>query len=327
MRLIDYIIGRETRLVFPWMNTIALRLTGYHLYDVYESAEKQLEAATIMDETFGADFVYPLDDGLVFQDTIKLLSSKNLISNSEDLCCLKAPDPYMDGRMPTNLEGFRLISKSFDKPLAVSLVGPFTLAAELSDITALSRNIIKNPEFVHKLLDFTTNVVSDYAEAAAKQGVKLICISDPTAIILSPKRFEELVAANLRKIFGRLGDDVWKVIHICGDTTHLLQQMLNCGAEGLSLDQLVDLPEIAHKVPSDVVLMGNLDPIHVLAEMSPQQVEEKALELLRDMNSFPNYIFSYGCDCLPDTPIENLKVSMKAGHTKLSDLFVSPSPH
>ncbi|WP_159436092.1 hypothetical protein [Anaerosalibacter sp. Marseille-P3206] len=43
MRLIDYIKKRENRLVFPWMNTIALRLTDYELYEVYESVEKQIE--------------------------------------------------------------------------------------------------------------------------------------------------------------------------------------------------------------------------------------------------------------------------------------------
>jgi uroporphyrinogen decarboxylase len=320
MRLIEYISGKENRLVYPWMNTIALRLMGYQLYDVYESAKKQLEAAKIMDDVFAADFVYPLDDGVLFQDTLKLLST-DFIRNVEDIEKLKTPDPYKDGRMPTTLEGFRLISKNIDKPLAVSIVGPFTLAAELADVTTIARSIIRNPDFVYKLLDFTTKIVSDYAAAAAENGVKLICISDPTGIILSPKKFEELVASNLRKIFEKMGEDVWKVIHICGDTTHLLDQMLNCGAEGLSLDQLVNLPEIAKKVPKDVVLIGNLDPIHVLAEMSPQQIEEKVLELLRDMNSYPNYIFSYGCDCLPDTPIENLKASIKAGHTKLSDLF------
>lgn len=331
MRLIDYIRGRETRLVFPWMNTIALRLTGYELYEVYESAEKQLETARVMDDAFGADFVYPLDDGLLFEDTLKILSkesfngfvysSNNLIKSIEDISNLKIPDPYKDGRMPVTLKGFDLISKKFNKPLAISLVGPFTLAAELTDITNMARNIIKNPGFVSRLLEFTTRIVSDYAVAAAKHGVKLICISDPTGIILSPKKFEELVASNLRKIFSELDEDVWKVIHICGDTTHLLEKMLNCGAEGLSLDQLVDLPEIAKKVPGDVVLMGNLDPIHVLAELSPDEVEEKTLELLRDMNNFPNYIFSYGCDCLPDTPVENLQASIRAGHTKLSDLF------
>jgi uroporphyrinogen decarboxylase len=247
MRLIEYISGKENRLVYPWMNTIALRLMGYQLYDVYESAKKQLEAAKIMDDVFAADFVYPLDDGVLFQDTLKLLST-DFIRNDEDIEKLKTPDPYKDGRMPTTLEGFRLISKNIDKPLAVSIVGPFTLAAELADVTTIARSIIRNPDFVYKLLDFTTKIVSDYASAAAENGVKLICISDPTGIILSPKKFEELVASNLRKIFEKMGEDVWKVIHICGDTTHLLDQMLNCGAEGLSLDQLVNLPEIAKKV-------------------------------------------------------------------------------
>lgn len=83
---------------------------------------------------------------------------------------------------------------------------------------------------------------------------------------------------------------------------------------------VMSFPKVARKVPEDVVLIGNLDPIYTLAKLKPEEVEEKTLELLKDMNSFSNFIFSYGCDCLPDTPIENLKASIRAGHTKLSEL-------
>ncbi len=330
MRLIDYISKKENRLVFPWMNTIALRLTGYELYEVYESAEKQLKAAKVMDEVFDADFVYPLDDGVVLQDTIEFLSNEsnydfkyspdNKVKNIDDLLTLKVPDPYKDGRMPISLRSLKLIADNFEKPLAISIVGPFTLAAELVDIADVARGVIRNPEFINRLLEYTTEVVLNYTVAAAKQGARLICISEPTAIIISPKKFEELVAPRLRRIFSELDDDVWKTIHICGNTNRFLEPMLNCGAEGLSLDQVMNLPEVARKVPEDVVLFGNLDPIYTLAKLRPEEIEEKTLELLKDMNSFPNFIFSYGCDCLPDTPIENLKASIRAGHTKLSEL-------
>ncbi|WP_369800222.1 uroporphyrinogen decarboxylase family protein [Anaerosalibacter sp. Marseille-P3206] len=134
------------------------------------------------------------------------------------------PCPYKDGRMPTNIKAYELISQKFDKPLAVSVPGPFTIAAELAGVTHIARSIIRNPGFVNGLVDFTTRMVSNYSKAITKHGVRLICISEPTGIILSPKKFEELISSNLRKVFVNLDTDAWKVLHVCGDSTHLLQQ-------------------------------------------------------------------------------------------------------
>ncbi len=185
-----------------------------------------------MDNVFNADFVYPLDDGAIFEDTLEMLSIKNgydsplknPITDIESLSNLIMPCPYKDGRMPTNIKAYELISQKFDKPLAVSVPGPFTIAAELAGVTHIARSIIRNPGFVNGLVDFTTRMVSNYSKAITKHGVRLICISEPTGIILSPKKFEELISSNLRKVFVNLDTDAWKVLHVCGDSTHLLQQ-------------------------------------------------------------------------------------------------------
>lgn len=327
MRLIDYISNFDRRLVFPWMNTIGLRLTGYELYDVYNSTEKQMVVAKAMDEKFQADFVYPLDDGAVLRDTLRLISGYDFpitfsssIKYAEILSELKVPNPYKDGRMPTNIASFKLLAESFDKPLAISVPGPFTLACEIIEVTDFIRAIIRQPDFVKELLDFTTEVVFQYIQAVTKAGVKFLCISEPTAILLSPSKFGELVSVRLKKIFDALDADVWRVLHVCGDTTKHMNQLLDSGAEGLSLDQIVKFKDIAPKIPRDVVLIGNIDPIDVLADSTPAEIQENTLVLLRDMKEYPNFIVSFGCDCLPDTPFENLKAAMEAGRTKFTDL-------
>ncbi|MFA5385137.1 MAG: uroporphyrinogen decarboxylase family protein, partial [Eubacteriales bacterium] len=215
--------------------------------------------------------------------------------------------------MPINLESYSLISRHFDKPLAISLQGPFTLASELMGVMDLVRAIIRNPQYVTDLLNYTTEVVLTYALAAVQAGVKFLCISEPTAVLLSPPRFNQLVSDNLRKIFASI--DAWKILHVCGDTTFLMPQLINCGAEGLSLDQVVDLPGVAPRIPDEVVIIGNIDPLNVLAELTPAEIREKTLELLFNMKDYPNFIVSFGCDCLPDTPVKNLKAAMEGGRT------------
>jgi uroporphyrinogen decarboxylase len=330
MRLYEYVANYKRRLAFPWMATIGLQLTGYKLSEVYLSPQKHLELAIAMDQEFGADFVYPLDDGAIFAETLEvpLLQSdydfpstlENPIKNAEDLARLKLLDPYSDGRMPQYLEALNLIANHFEKPLAISLQGPFTLAVELVGITDFARAIIRNPGFVQEVIDFTNQIVGDYAQAVVEAGVRLLCISEPTAVILSPNRFENMVANRLRSLFGRLPEHVWRVLHICGNTNYIMPQMLNCGVEGLSLDQVMNLPEVADQVPEEVVIIGNLDPIYVLRELEPFQVREHTLELLKSMRGYPNFLFSFGCDCTPDTPHENLKAAIEAAQSPYSEL-------
>lgn len=326
MRLCEYVSSFNRRLAFPWMSSIALRLTGYKLNEVYLSPQKHLKLAMAMDQEFGADFVYPLDYGAIMVETLGLPLLKsdydfpstldNPVKTLDHLAQLPILNPNKDGCIPCYLEALNLIASHSDKPLAMSIRGPFTFAAELVGVTDFARAIIRNPVFVEKVLNYTSHVVNEYAHAVVEAGARLLCVSEPTAVILSPARFENMVADPLRAIFNSLPEDVWRVLHICGDTNYIMNNMLKCGIDGLSLDQVMNLPQVAVQVPPEVVIIGNLDPIHVLGQLDAVQVKEHTLQLLRTMQHYPNFLFSFGCDCIPDTPWENLKAAISAAQTE-----------
>jgi len=323
MRFIDYVKDQNRFLVYPFLSSIGLKLMGYKMQEVYNSPQKQLEVAKAIDKEFGGDFIFPMGRGTL---TVEALGIKvrrpdydfpsiveNPIKDLETLSKLKVPSPYEDYGMIHSLKSLELISKNFNKPTVEFIRGPFTLAIELSGADIFLRAIIKNPDFVQELLKFTTQVVMDYAKAVSKTGVKMIMFTEPSAVVLSPKKFDQLVGPNLTKIMQVIDNDVWKTLHICGDTTKFLDGMLKCKMDGLSLDQLVDLSAVASKIPRETVLFGNLDPVYVLKSDPPQQVREKTLEMIESMKGYTNFIFSFGCDCLPDTPFENLKAAIESG--------------
>lgn len=322
-RLVDYIGTLDHRAILPWMGAVGLAITGYRLYDVYRSPEIQLEVARIMDREFDADFVYPMDYGKIFCEALDIpllrperdfpSAAENPIKDDARLSRLAVPDPHRDGPMPVYLEALKRIADAFEKPLMLSVEGPFTLAMELMGATDMARAIVRNPDFVRRILDFTTETVFRYTRAARQAGVRLFIISEPSAILLSSRRFDDLVTPSLRRIFHDL--DAWKALHICGDTTHLLERMLACGAECLSLDQLVDIAAVAPKFPPDMVICGNLDPVAVLRDGTPDGVRAATEKQLRQMQSYPNFMVSFGCDCPPDTPVENLRAVTAAVHS------------
>jgi uroporphyrinogen decarboxylase len=105
------------------------------------------------------------------------------------------------------------------------------------------------------------------------------------------------------------------VLHICGNTTHLIPGMARTGAQGASLDSPVDFAAAAQKIPPDLVLIGNVDPVGVMLEGNPEKVKDAAASLLKKMAGKRNFILSSGCDLPRDTPHENIDALIKAAKT------------
>jgi uroporphyrinogen decarboxylase len=102
------------------------------------------------------------------------------------------------------------------------------------------------------------------------------------------------------------------VLHICGDTNHLIAEMEKAGSDGLSLDKQVDFPSAYDALQGDTVLIGNIDPVSVMAFDDADSVKRKSKGLLDAMGERKNFILSTGCDVPPNAPIANIRAMMEA---------------
>ncbi|MEI6100556.1 MAG: uroporphyrinogen decarboxylase family protein [Eubacteriales bacterium] len=318
MNLFEYIKNKNRRVIYPQMGAVGLIYTNYTMYDVYRDPEKQLEIARIIESRIPTDFTYPIDYGVVFIETlgVELMrpdydfpsSINHPVRVPEDLYQLKQPSPYEDGLMPSYLEAIRLIAQTIDKPEMVALVGPFTLAGELMDLENLARCVLKNPGFVDAVLDFCMEAIIRFAGAVAKSGARVIQISEPSASLISPKHFKRFITPRLQKIFKAIGEtDTGRVLHICGRTDCYLEEMISSGAQILSLDQIMDLANVAQIVPPQIIIAGNIDPVDIMLMGDVSLVKAAAEKLLQDMKPFPNFMPSFGCDCVLGSPEANIK--------------------
>ncbi len=318
MTLLEYINSEKRFFFLPDMATNGLKFLGVKSYDVYTNPELQLKLAQRMNKEFESDFIYSFCDGAIFCETLGLELLKpdydfpsvmsHPFKSQDDLKDLKVPDPYKDGRMPINLKSLKLIADNIDKPLYVSVQGPFTLAVQLAGATHFLGQIIRNPEFVEKLLDFTTETVLNYVKAIRKAGAMYISIAEPGTVTLSPKNFKYYVVPRVNRIFDSV--DCWKGMHICGDTSLFLDMMLDCHLDAVSLDQIMDYEEVRRRIPENRILVGNLDPIYVIGRGTAEEVVENTRKLCDIMASHNNYICAFGCNCLNDTPDENLRAAI-----------------
>ena len=66
--------------------------------------------------------------------------------------------------------------------------------------------------------------------------------------------------------------------------------------------------------PSDILVMGNIDPVSIMKQATPEKVKETTLELLKDMKGYSNFALSTGCDVPPECPVGNIEAYFEAQH-------------
>lgn len=318
----ELVKGSSHRLIYPQMGGMGLALTDYSMFEIYESADKQLEIALLIEENFPTDFIYAVDFGTIFQfalgfemlkperDFPSVIEAK--FKNLDDVLNAPHVDVFKDGLFPEYLESIRKIAERIDKPQMVSCVGPLTLASELSGLEVLLRSSINNLEFFRALLQYANRCVFDFCGAAIDNGASVLQISEPVMSLMRPKFYKEEVLQYLKKLIAEINSRASSALHVCGDTSKHLPIMVESGAQILSLDQIMDLGWVAQVIPGDVLIAGNIDPVKVMLSASPEEVFFKTSELLEEMQSYDNYLVSFGCDCPIETPIENMQAVIAA---------------
>ncbi len=221
---------------------------------------------------------------------------------------LKVP-PVGSGRTSLYINAIKEATTTItDRPIFAGIIGPFSLAARLLDVSEIMMDCYDDPDMVHLVLEKVTAFLIQYARAYKEAGANGIMMAEPVAGLLSPMLEEEFSAPYIKKLVNELQDDNFAVVyHNCGDNVPLMMKsILSTGCAAYHFGNAVDMEDIISKVPADTVVMGNIDPAGVLRMGTPEIVREQTLALLEKCAKYPNFVLSSGCDIPPMTPWENL---------------------
>lgn len=201
-----------------------------------------------------------------------------------------------------------------DRPVLAGMIGPFSLAARLLDVSEIMADCYDEPEMVETVLQKATAFLIEYARAYKAAGADGIMMAEPVAGLLSPSLEEEFSSPYVKQIVDAVQDDSFAVIyHNCGDNTpRMLDSILSTGAAAYHFGNAVSMRQMLEKIPADTVVMGNLDPAAVLRMGDAETVRRATRELMADCAAFPNFVPSSGCDMPPLTPWENIDAFFEA---------------
>jgi len=197
----------------------------------------------------------------------------------------------------------------------VPLIGfagaPFTLAAYLVEgrgskqFAAIKRMMQREPHTLRALLAKLTELVVAYLEAQIEAGAQVVQLFDTWAGGLSAADYRSWVLPVHREIAAKLDRQRAPLILYVNGASHVLDSMLESGADVLSVDHRVELALAARRVGARASLQGNLDPALLYA---PREVIfERVRELAGEARAARGHILNLGHGCLPDTPVEGVR--------------------
>lgn len=323
MKLIDIVNKRRKRLVFPLMGYTGVQLTKTTIRENLFNAETYYRTISSLVGKFEPDVILPFMDVVLEADALGIKTQypendspsleEHPIKSFEDLNKYAIPNPRRDGRMPLYIELCRMMVNNLDDNVlkGAYIMGPYTLASQLVGTTELSIKTIDAPKFVESVVKFSKNIIIEYGRALINTGINIIFILDPFGNTISPSAFERFSGKYLKEIVGEL--DTITVLHICGNSNHLIERICATGVQGINIDSPVELAKIANRVPDDIVMIGNVSPVEVMLQLDAEGVKREVAKLLDSMQGIKNFILCTGCECPPATPLENIKAFMEMG--------------
>jgi len=273
---------------------------------------------------------YQVDGILVDIDTVTLAGSmgvpvdfpvneparshRGLFSKLEDIRNLKTINIENYKYIQIWLESVRLLKVYYSDDIFIRGncdQAPFSLASMVRGSQDWMTDLmISEGSLITDLLEYCTGITCQFIGLMAQTGADMVSNGDSVSgpEMISPEMYTKFALPYEKKVIDtahKFGKPY--TLHICGNTSTILEQMLSSGADALELDYKTD-PLLAFKLMHNhTTFIGNIDPSGVLALGSVEETELKTQELLKIFSKTSRFILNAGCAIPATTPPENIR--------------------
>ncbi len=325
---LDHANRQGKRLVVPLMGFPGLGMTRTNVKLAQQNYGVHYRVLKALAEKFHPDVMFPLMDlsveanALGRYTVVPVEDSATVVKDHFEIAQLtiqRQINISYDTRLQGYVETMKLMNIGLPEDIikGAYVTGPYSLAALIMGADEAAMATILEPGKLAELCEFTTEKIQEYVQLLIGAGAQVICILEPSAVMLGPDQFEQFSSSYVQHITNLCKyTNVATVYHTCGNTMHLIEKMAEAGVDAISLDSPeagVDLPAVAKRINGDVVVMGNINPTGSILFGTPDQVESDVRRLLEAMDQYPNFILSTGCDLPQETPLKNIEVFMRVG--------------
>ena len=245
-----------------------------------------------------------------------------ILRSLKDAERLKLPDPEKDFPLTECLRCTRIVSRELGNEVFIcgrADQGPMALANALRGVESLIYDVMDAAEDADKekellaFLDFCAECSVIFGAAQARAGAHGTCIGGLGLNVISPSVYRRYEAPLEKRFADRAkAAGIIPFLHICGNETAILPDMIETGARALELDPLTDMATAKRLASGRTTLLGFVEPAHVMCEGSTSLVNEKCREAIKVLSPGGGFILSPGCALPIHTPADNMRAMVEA---------------
>ena len=312
------LLEADVKKTVPVLSFPSVQLLGISVIELISNSDNQAKgmkliadkcdtgaAVSMMDlsveaEAFGAEI--KLSD-----DEVPTVVGK-LLEDEDDVEALRVPE-VGEGRTGLYVEAISKACKLItDRPVLAGVIGPFSLAGRLMDMTDIMCNCYTDPEMVAATLKKTAEFITKYILAFKAAGANGVVIAEPAAGLLSPELNAEFSVPYVKSVVDAVQDENFCVIyHNCGNTVPLINDILTIGAGAYHFGNAINMAELMPLIPSDILAMGNVDPAGQFRNGTVESIREVTLKVMGECcPKYKNFVISSGCDIPPMASWDNI---------------------
>lgn len=244
---------------------------------------------------------------VVFKDDEVPSVTGAIIENEDDADALEIPElpeslddavERVGGRCVTYARAISIAKEKItDRPVFAGVIGPFSLAGRLMDMTEIMVNCYAGPDMVEATVEKCTQFITKYIRLMRSAGADGVVMAEPAAGLLSPAFNAQFSVPFVRRIIEETKtDDFVFIYHNCGNVVPAqIEDILTLDADAYHFGNAIDLPALSEKIPDDVVFMGNIDPVGIFCG-DADAAYAATMDLLKKIGHRKNFVPSSGCD-------------------------------
>ncbi|MCP4754604.1 MAG: hypothetical protein GY866_27285 [Proteobacteria bacterium] len=294
-----------TVLVGPYCS----KMTRYTVREILTDARKSAEAHMAFFDRFQPDSLVVYNDiyleyeaiggEMEFPEDDISHPKRPLLEERSQLAKLKVPNPKSDGRIPYFMELCDRVSGALGKAGTMGLghSGPWNIALHMRGTERLLMDDLMEPEFVHELMRYTTEVVKRVGDTVIEAGfAPSIGEAAASCSIISPKIYREFIKPYHTEICEYFRSKRASMsLHICGFIDPIMDDIVETGIGFLSLDAPSSLEKMVETAGDKMTIMGNV-PTSLYAMGTPAEMEKAVTGCIETAAQDSGYILASGCE-------------------------------
>jgi uroporphyrinogen decarboxylase len=247
-----------------------------------------------------------------------------VIQSLDDLDFLKVEKVLENSVMQGIIRSHHLVAEAIGKETFAMPTqwAPFTCASRILGTEAVMTATIEDPDRLLDLIRFSTELTWSIIEPVlAHEDILGANLSDPVASgdMISPYAFRRFVGPSLRDLVGRIrAKGKYSMIHICGDTTPILEDIAHIAPNCFSIESKVSLKEAKEILGGKVCVAGNVSPTGAFLSGTPEDVITEAKACVEAWGTGGGHLLTLGCDFVKNVPFGNAMALMSLKDQRIS---------